>query len=50
MATFRFISDMNTGSTAGLREAAQGLAEDFIVFNTRPFPCDWGYLAVDRIA
>ena len=41
---------MNTGSTAGLREAAQGLAEDFIVFNTRPFPCDWGYLALDRIA
>ena len=50
MATFRFISDVNTGSTAGLREAAQGLAEDFIVFNTRPFPCDWGYLALDRIA
>ena len=41
---------MNTGSTAGLREAAQGLAEDFIVFNTRPFPCDWGYLSLDRIA
>ena len=41
---------MNTGSTAGLREAAQGLAEDFIVFNTRPFPCDWGYLALDRIS
>lgn len=49
MATFKFITNTN-GSTAALKEAASGLVEDFIVFNTKPFPCDWGYLALERIA
>ena len=49
MATFKFITNTN-GSTAALKETASGLVEDFIVFNTKPFPCDWGYLALERIA
>ncbi|MGM9765270.1 MAG: glycosyltransferase family 2 protein [Candidatus Cryptobacteroides sp.] len=50
MATFKFISETPVCCTADLRKAAEILMEDFIVINTRPYPCDLGYLALERIA
>ncbi len=50
MATFRILSDGPVLRTAELRKAAASLTEDFIVINTRPYPCDFGYLALERFA
>lgn len=50
MATFRILSDGPVLRTAALRKAAENLTEDFIVINTRPYPCHFGYLALERFA
>lgn len=50
MPTFKFITDTPVQGTEDLRREAAGLSEDFIVINTRPYPCDFGYLALERFA
>ena len=50
MATFKFIQDAPVKSTEDLRKATSGLTEDFILINTKPFPCELGYLALERFA
>lgn len=37
-------------STPDLRKAADSLTEDFILINTKPFPYELGYLALERFA
>lgn len=50
MSTFKRIAGIPVKSTADLRKIAENVTEDFIVINTLPYPCDWGYLALDRFA
>lgn len=50
MATFRELTGVPVSSTADLRKAAETLTEDFILINTKPFPYELGYLALERFA
>ena len=50
MATFKILSDGPVLRTSDLRKAAADLADDYIVINTKPYPCDLGYLALERFA
>lgn len=50
MSTFKRIAGIPVKSTADLRKIAENVTEDFIVINMLPYPCDWGYLALDRFA
>lgn len=50
MATFKILSDGPVLRTSDLRKAAADLADDYIVINTKPHPCDLGYLALERFA
>lgn len=50
MATFKILSDGPVLRTSDLRKAAADLADDYIVINTKPYPCDFGYLALERFA
>ena len=50
MATFKILSDSPVLRTSDLRKAAADLADDYIVINTKPYPCDFGYLALERFA
>ena len=50
MATFRQLTGTPVGSTADLRKVAETLTEDFILINTKPFPYELGYLALERFA
>ena len=49
--TFKFVSGTKVTGTGDLRNLAGSLEEeDFIIINTRPYPCDFGYLAEERFA
>ena len=50
MATFKIIQDVPVKSTADLRKIAAELNEDFVLINTKPFPCELGYLSLERFA
>lgn len=50
MATFKTIQDIPVKSTGDLRKIASDLSEDFVLINTKPFPCELGYLALERFA
>lgn len=50
MATFKTIQDVPVKSTGDLRKIASDLSEDFVLINTKPFPCELGYLALERFA
>lgn len=50
MATFKILSGVPLNSTPDLRKAADSLTEDFILINTKPFPYELGYLALERFA
>lgn len=50
MLTYKLVTGEPVKSTADLRNLAQNLTEQYIIINTRPYPCDFGYLAIQRFA